>query len=322
MATGPPSKGVLEWLGTPQAQKMAEGKGAGLKADDPRIQDIVDRFPEFATMLQIPEIADLLVKASAPGNNWTPEYFREQLWHTKWWKSTPESARQWQTRKLVDPATAGLQARQLSANIIGTAQSLGINLTPGEVAWYTEFAGQEGWDETMLTRAIVDTHKQGKYHAGTVNATKDSLKGIAADYGIKVSDASAFKWATNIATGRQTQDGFQDFARNQAKGAFPQLIKEIDSGLTVKQIADPYMQQAADLLGLNPETMLLSDPKWQRALHGNDVKGNPTGRMSMQDWQRHIMTDPSYGYGRSANGRLAALQLRDSLAKTFGLEAS
>lgn len=304
------------WLASSQAQAMA---GGGLTAADPGVQAIIDRFPEFATMLQIPEVADLMRRGSQ--ENWTPAFFQEQLWHTNWWKQTPESTRLWQTRKLVDPATAGLQSKQMAANIVGVAQSLGIDLKPAEIAWYTEFAQSEGWDDAMLTRAIVDTHKRNQFHAGTVNATKDSLRATAADYGLSLSESTGFKWATDIATGRQTQEGFEDWARNHAKAAFPTLAAEIDSGLNVRQIADPYMQIAADTLGLNPATMLLTNPKWQRALQGRDASGKITGPMTTQDWQRHIMTDPAYGFGKSAKGRSAALELRDSLSRMFGVEA-
>ena len=65
-------------------------------------QQIIDAFPAFAAIAQIPEVADLLTKASQGG--WSSAYFQEQLWNTQWWKTTPETARTWQTRKLVLPA--------------------------------------------------------------------------------------------------------------------------------------------------------------------------------------------------------------------------
>lgn len=299
---------ALKFLATPTGQAL--GSGA--------VQGIIDKFPEFATMLGIPEVADLLVKASQ--QSWTPQYFQEQLWNTKWWKDTPESSRTWETRKLVDPATAGEQSKTMAANVIATSTSLGVHLNPTEIAWYTEFAQSQGWDQAALTRAIVDTHNQKRFAAGTVQSTQDAVQATAANYGVKLGDDAAFHWASQIATGRQTTDGFEAWARNQARATYPGLDKELDAGLTVKQIADPYMQIASDTLGLNPATMSLTDPKWQRALQGRDASGAATGPMTTQDWQRHIMSDAQYGYASSANGQTAALQLRDSLAKTFGVE--
>lgn len=306
------SQAALKFLATPTGQATAGNPGV--------VQGIIDQFPEFATMLGIPEVADLLVKGSQ--QSWTPQYFQEQLWNTKWWKETPESTRQWQTRKLVDPATAGLQSKTMAANVIATSTSLGINLNPTEIAWYTEFAQSQGWDLPTLTRAILDTHNQKRFHAGTVESTKSSLQATAANYGVKIGDDNAFDWASKIATGRATTDGFEEWARNHARGTYPGLEKELDAGMTVRQIADPYMQIASDTLGVNPATMSLTDPKWQRALQGRDANGNVTGPMTTQDWTRHIMSDAQYGYASSANGQSAALQLRDSLAKTFGVEGS
>lgn len=282
------------------------------------MQQIIERFPAFAALAGIPEVQELIANLP-PGS--TSAYLQERLWQSSWWKTTPESARTWQARKLIDPATAGSQARQMSSNVIASATSLGIHLSPAEVAWYSELASQGGWDQTALTRELVDNNKRGRYTAGTINATRDSLRATAANYGVSIGDNNAFKWASDITTGRQTQEGFEDWARAQAKATFPTLAKEIDSGLTVRQIADPYIQIAADTLDLNPETMSLLDPRWQAALQGRDKDGKVTGPLTTQDWQRHIMTDPQYKYDKSSHGQSAALQLRDSLSKTFGLTA-
>lgn len=282
-------------------------------------QQIIDQFPSFSAIAAIPEIAALLEKASTEG--WTSDYFRSQLWSTDWWKSTPESSRTWQTLKLVDPAQASQQAGTMSSNVIATSTALGLHLTPNEIAWYSELAASGGWDNTQLTRSLIDNTARNRFHEGTVNATRDSLHATAANYGVTMSDQNATTWAQQIATGRQTNEGFEDWARNQAKAAYPSLTKEIDAGLTVKQVADPYMQIAAQQLGLNPETMSLTDPKWQRALQGRDEKGNATGPMTTMDWTRHIMEDPQYDYAHSANGVDASLQLRDSLGKVFGVTA-
>lgn len=319
MSTKPPDAGVMQWLATPAAQALAAKQPKKPDINSAVTQQIIDRFPEFATMLGIPEIADLLTKASQPGNNWSPAYFQEQLWNTQWWKDTPESSRTWQARKLVDPATAGEQSKTMAANVIGTANTLGVHLTPAEIAWYTEFAQGEGWDQAALTRAIVDTHKANQFKAGTIRSTQDSLHATAENYGLKVSDANAFHWAQQISAGRQTTDGFEDWARNQAKGAYPTLAAELEAGLTVKQVADPYLQIAAQTLGLNPESLSITDPKWQVPLQNRGADGKPAGPMNTLDWSRKIMQDPVYGYDQSANGRSASLQLRAALGKTFGV---
>jgi hypothetical protein len=279
-------------------------------------QQIIDRFPAFATILQVPEIADLVEKAST--GNWSQAYFQEQLWSTPWWKQTPENERTWQALKLVDPAEAGAQAKQMAANVIGTATSLGINLTPAQVSWYSEWASQGKWDQPTLTRSLVDSTAQKQIHAGTINSTRDSLHATAADYGLAISDQNAMRWAEQIATGRQTTDGFADWARNQAKASFPALQKEIDGGLTVKQLADPYFQLAGQTLGVDPDTLSLSDPRWSVALQSRDAKGNIVGPMNTLDWVRKLQTDDAYGYAKTAQGQLAGHQLADDIATTFG----
>lgn len=284
-------------------------------------QEIVDRFPAFAAILGVPEIADLIQQASGQGNNWSSAYFREQLWGTHWWKTTPETARTWQMLKLNDPATAGEQSRSVAANVVGIASSLGINLRPEEVALYAEGAAAYGWDDKALTRKLIDQTARDRYQSGAVQATVDSLRATASSYAMPLGDHSLMSWAQKIHAGRATTDGFEQYARTHARVAFPTLQKELEAGLTVKQLADPYLQMAGQTLGVNPDTLDLMNPKWQRALQSRDAKGTITGPMTNLDWQRTLMTDKAYGYDHSANGKTAALQMKDDLSKTFGLTA-
>lgn len=284
-------------------------------------QEIVDRFPHFAAMFQIPDVANLILLSSQPGQRWSEAFFAEQLRATPWWKNTPEHARKWESTKLSDPALAGKLSRDAAANIIGVANSLGLHLSPAEVALYSEAANAQNWDDKALTRQLVDHTARDRYRAGTVRATQDGLRATASTYAVPLNDKVLFDWSKKIAEGSQTTQGFEDYARTRAKSAFPTLAKEIDAGFTVRQIADPYMQIASQTLGLNPETLNLSDPKWQRALQSRDAKGNIVGPMSTLDWQRTLMTDATYGYDRTEHAKAAALTLRDELGKTFGLTA-
>lgn len=297
-----PPPGVLQWLATQTPNAVTA--------------EIIKRYPEFSGMAQIPEIRDLIERAAQTGLSNSD--LQAELWNTQWWKDTPQSSRVWQGLKLSDPAQASQQARQMSSEVIATGHALGLDLTPAEVAWYSEFASGQGWDVPTLTRNMLDSQARNEFHAGTIASTQDALHATASDYGISVSNPNAFQWAKQIAEGQQTTAGFTDWAKNQAKNAYPTLAKELDAGLTINQIGDPYKQAAAQTLGIDPATISFTDAKWQRALQARDAKGNLTGPMTTMDWQRTLMSDPAYGYDRSANGRDAALQMGQQLSKTFG----
>jgi hypothetical protein len=282
-------------------------------------QEIADKYPEFAPWLQIPEIADLLTKAAT--ENWTSGKLNLALWNTDWWKTTPATARDWTKTVLSDPATAKQKSSTTGADVNAIALGLGYHLTPNEVAYITNEALSQGWDSQAITRSIVDNVSRNRIQAGTIDSTRDSLMSTAAQYGVNMTDKMYTDWATNIATGRQTAEGFQDYAKYHAGIAYPQLKAELDAGLTVRQIADPYLQAAGNLLGVDPNQMKLTDPKWQRALQARDAKGKIAGPMTMADWNKTVMTDASYGYDKSDNGKLAARQMQQSLGQMFGVSS-
>jgi hypothetical protein len=79
---------------------------ADLAAVGGMVNAITEQYPAFAPLLQIPEIAKLLIEASTPGAQWTPQKLQAEIQGTDWWKKTSAPARSWQVTKLVDPATA------------------------------------------------------------------------------------------------------------------------------------------------------------------------------------------------------------------------
>ncbi len=285
------------------------------------VNSITEAFPAFAPLLKIPEVAGLLIEASTPGAQWTPAKLQAKLQGTKWWKSSSQSSRQWQVTKLVDPATAAQSSSQIASAILAAAGTAGITLTPTELATMVDNAQDEAWTPQIMQERVVAHAERGRLRAGTLKNTAAKLNETAAAFGVKLAPATAFGWAERIANGRATTDGFESWARDHAKRAYPTLTADIDRGMTVRDIADPYLQTAGELLGLDPAGMDLRKPRWQKALQSRDEKGNITGPMTQLDWERTLMTAPEYGYDKSAHGQKAALQLRGALSRTFGVTA-
>ncbi len=281
------------------------------------VKRITDAYPAFAPLLSIPDIANLLIEASVPGQQWSPDKLQAKLQGTDWWKNTSESDRNWQITKLTQPGQAAQSSAQIAATILASAGQSGIVLTPQELAAMTENAQADAWTQQQMMANIASHAELKTLRAGTVKNTAAQLGKMANEYGVRVSAAQAFDWSMKVAAGKATVEGFESWTRDLAKRAFPTLAPELDKGFTVRQLAEPYLQTAGQLLGMDPERMDLTKPKWQRALQMPDGKGP----MDQLTWQRTVMTSPEYGYERSAHGQSAALELRESLAQTFGVRA-
>lgn len=282
------------------------------------ISRIASDYPQLAPYLSNPEIAQILLEAAK--NNPTAAQFQGAVQGSEWYRSKPPSERTWITTQLIDPARASQLSAQAAVRLHQAARIAGVNLTPDQFAKLTDQALAGGWDTDAneIQRRLVDMGRTQTLGPGQITATQDQLRATASNYAIPVSDTALRNWAVRINDGSQTAAGFEEYARSQAKLAFPTLAKQIDTGLTVKQIGDPYAQIAAQTLGINPDGIDWSKPKWQAALQGRDAKGEMTGPLDHLAWQQKLTTDKAYGYDQSQNGLSSAYQLVNTLATGFG----
>jgi len=286
------------------------------------VDQITKRYPAFAPLLKIPDVAKLLIEASQPGQAWTSDQFMAKLQGTDWWRNTSQPARQWTITQLTQPGEAANQQAQTAQQIHAAAAQEGIVLSPDDLSTLVDNALKNAWTAGQMQQNIAAQAHFKALKPGTIDSTMGNLQSIAADYGIPVSDQTSFQWAKKIAEGTATQDGFTSFSQQHAKALYPHLKDQLDQGFTVRQIADPYMQVAAQSgVLVNPAEVNLADPKWSRALQSRDKDGKITGPMTLADWQRTIMSDPTYGWDHTTQARDAATNIIQSLGHAFGVSA-
>ena len=153
---------------------------------------------------------------------------------------------------------------------------------------------------------------------GAIGATAQELKKRAASYMVPISDQTLTQWATQIATGQADANSFDAYLAAQAKSMFPTMAQAIDAGITPQQYVDPYKQIAAKLLGMNPDSIDMSQPQWMRAVTQKDPKSGMPTAMSLYDWENTVMQDPRYGYQKSQNAVDRASAFAQALGEMFG----
>jgi hypothetical protein len=281
-------------------------------------EQIAEEFPSFAALAAIPEVRDLLMKAA--DGDWSSDRFTTALHETSWWKSTSEAARKADTLHLVDQQTWNLEIKEMERRIMAIQHQEGIGSDPQTVGAFAVMFHREGWSDDQVRSWLVSneaTYSKGGL-TGAIDAAAQDIRKIASDYGLPVSDAWAREKGKAIRAGVNTIDGIKASFANQAKVTYQHLAPQLDQGFTIRDIAEPYLQSAAQLLEMSPSAMNLSDPRWSRALNAQGADGK-TQLMSMGDWQKTIMSEGSYGWDRTNNAKAAAYDLRDKLADTFGV---
>lgn len=236
---------------------------------------------------------------------------------TRWWKRTAAQARQWDASYAQDRATGDQLLTQTRDEIAASAARLGVALSPKELSKYALNVRRNGWTQQAVMQGLASKFTlAAKPGAGT--GTVDALRAQAAEYGIKLSDATLTNWTRRLIGGTADESGFRSYLVKQAQSLFPSIASDISDGQTVRDYFDPYVQSASRILGVNPNEVDLSDTKWRRALVQVDPATGKRVPMSLDQWEVELRSNSLYGFDRTANGRAAAAEFATQLRKAVG----
>jgi len=251
---------------------------------------------------------------------WDATRLQGEVYKTDYWKSSTEASRRWDALVATDPNSAWQQVARSVPQIKAMLTNLGVDVTADRVQDLVLKALKWGWSTEEIQRAAASelSWDPSRDLSGHAADGFTQIKRLANDYGINVSDKGTFGLARRMLMGDVDQAWINDFLRDKAKQTFAHFSDELDRGLTIREIADPYVQSAAQLLEIDPERIDIADPKYRRALS----RVGPDGKRSAMDlleWQTTLMNDQRYGWDKTRNAREQAVNLVGSLAETFGV---
>lgn len=294
---------------------------------DPLVQEVFTRYPALAYLLAIPEVRALLLEAVDPNKGFSPEEFAQRLYQTSWWRSTQAQVREWDATFAQDPATAQAQVRARVAEIRDIAGQTGLSLTDPQLL---EFATQTlrfgiptSSSEFRDALALLVPGFKGNA-AGETGITPGGefgllfaqIKQTAHDYLMPLSDAEAWKMATQALAGDLNVEGLRVVWGQQAAARNPGLAAAIESGLTPAQFYAPTVGMVARELEIGPEQVDLMDPRWSQLLGIDDGKGG-NRPMTLWEAQRYARSLPEWEFTKVANDESASMQRR--LVESMGV---
>jgi hypothetical protein len=279
-----------------------------------------EQYPSLIPLLSKPGVFDVMSKAVQ--ENWPSTRLQSALEATPYFQSTPQASRTFDVLVATDPATAHQKVSDADRMVRTLQGSLGFAPTNDFDAFGLAVqAASEGWDETRTRMELVAKSNGDTYRGpGGIGDQMTQYQGLAADYGVPINHNDLYWWAANTQGGSVTQEGFKDFLTQNAMFLYPVLEPHLAQGLTVKQIAGSHLQQAANELGVNPNTINLLDPKWAQTFIGTNDKGEQH-ILNLQESLAKVRTDPAYGYDGGAPAIAAATQLRGQIEQRFGATA-
>lgn len=262
------------------------------------------------------EIKKLILDAYV--QKWEPPRFLAKLRETEWWKTTTDTARQFDINEQLDPATTAKNINQKALSIQEIAMQKGVRLTDEVASRLARESLRLGWDNITLANSvgaeIVKMNPTSQVSQGYIG---NQIRQTALDYGIRLSDTSFNKWTEQILTGKSSDQMYKDYLLNQAKTLFPSLSNGFDRGLTFKQMTDPYAEQASRILEVPMNQIDFTDPKWAAAFTMSDDKGNQR-QMTYSEWDRYLKTNSAFGYEYTDQAKNNALDLVGRIGRLFG----
>jgi hypothetical protein len=286
---------------------------------DPRVIEEIKRlYPQFAFLFEADaggfgsDLLALLVRASAPGANYTKERFESELAQTAYFNQTTDNARAF------DKQTKAERDADIEVKIADIKGSYGDVFTdPAELRRVATAAARQGLTGNRLKYFVyVSAAKIGAAPGLGKTQEAEKLRNIAREYGYSATEDEINAVLTGGTYKGQvyTEATFTNKAKQAAKGLYSHLSEQIDAGLSLDDIFKNYRAYAAQVLELDPnEIDFTKDPKWARAFGSKDK-----GQMSIVDWITELRSNDDYGWQFTQNARDKATNLVMEMEKAFG----
>jgi len=265
-----------------------------------------------------PELKGLFAKASQ--QNWTPDEFVARVRDTTWFKTHSDTARQALILQKADPATYNERTLSNVATARSMAASLGARVTAAQLNTIGSEALLYNWTTDQLKQhmtAFVTAGTGGQY-SGSAGTEQNQYNQLAQDYGISLAPAQMAKFIQDSVLGTANQQTVQNWMIAQSASRYPALSQRLQSGETLKQIADPYVQSQAKVFETNPNAINLTDPSIQSALSGKDSSGKPAV-MSVWQYEQNLRQDPRFMKTQQAQDN--GMQMAHSVLKDMGVQS-
>lgn len=283
-------------------------------------------YPHLAWALNDPSLAPIIAQM----DTMTPQAFQAALYRSAFYLNHGEAIRQWEALKGADPSTANQRIWSQTSHVMDIAGPMGHDVFAGGGSWLwgvAEASLRFGWTDEQIRDHLVaqiGVDWSGQDRPGLIYGLKEQVQQTARQYGVAMSEQSAWDWGRRILAGDMSIEALVPQLQQDAKNLYAgnrTIVTAIESGRTLADLANPYFEIAARELGVNPATMDLLDPKWAKALHQLDPKSGEARPLTMEEWTRLLRTDSNYGWDFTMSARQQGAEFVTNTLNRFGLTA-
>jgi hypothetical protein len=173
-------------------------------------------------------------------------------------------------------ATRAQQIAAAEAAIRNEAQRLGyVTFSDAQIRSLAGTAVSQNWSSEQLTDYLVQgaTSNWDQLQGGALTGAVDSIKALAAQQLISVSDVTARNWAGRLMSGELDGDGLRSLLQQQATARYGWAADVIAQGISMQDFLAPSRDRIASILEVDPNELDLTDPKIQSMMTVTNDRG-------------------------------------------------
>lgn len=271
-----------------------------------------------------PELADLYSKAVA--GTWSTDQFQAALQGTSWWANNSDSARKLLVEKQTNPAQYAQDLANKIPELQEQATKLGVHLSPDGMNTLASMALMLNMNSASINAYMskyLELNQQGHF-LGYAGQAELGIREYARDMGIPLTDDYVDRAVTGIVAGTDSLQNHRANIQALAEAAFPAYASLIRDGVTVGQIAAPYLAAQSKIWEQDPNKIDLFDPTLRGALTKTistspDQPGEPA-QVPLYEFEKQLRADPKWL--KTNNARESMTATAKTVLGNMGLVAS
>lgn len=306
----------------PSAQPTYDLFG-GLGLQSPSSSTLNENYGLAASFMESdPELANIYSEAVA--GSWSTDKFQAALQNTDWWKNNSNSARQMLQEKQTNPAQYAQDINNKVVELTDLATKLGAHISKSGMNTLADLALVTNMNDTQINDYLskyLELSQQGHF-SGYAGQVELGLREYAREMGVPMTDAHVESAVSSIVAGTDTLEAQRANIQTIAEQSFPAYATEISQGMTVGQIAAPYLATQAKIWEQDPNKIDLFDPTLRGALTQSTPQGTSGDtqpvQMPLYQFETQLRKNPKWL--STNNAREAMTSTASQVLSDMGLQ--
>jgi len=299
--------------------KRGQSKRTQMVVSGQVIEEARKLYGSAADLYNVPELKTVFEKAFI--EDYTPQDLLRAIDTTEWARARTDAQEKYDVLVAAKPEDARALVDSAVSSVTQALASKGVTADQTVIRQIAEKGVRSGWSQAQWaeyspSEAMVATGAAPSTPAGApapAMPTATSLRTIAQQYGVRISDTVLNGYVKDIVSNRKTEDQFAEDMRVSAKTLYPTISDRLDTA-SFEQITAPYKRLYADILETSEDNVDLTNPSYSSLFSVGEA--GKQRMMTATEWAGFLRKRPEWQNTQNAYKEYA--QAADTLNKIFG----